>query len=706
MNQTERIDAVSDISSVSGQYTPKRVDTEKVTEEARKAAAAISPNPCNPLTLPQVLNPTILLSQRTNTWGKLLKVLINYFRETAGVLDETAKLQDRAARAIDIPFLEAANAKAPPPVPMPGNFRRDYPSNFKDSEDKMFLDYGNESIADLPITLLNFHRETARSSLGGAQLIRAELIPALETLRKDLLRYSAEFANMAPRFKNADVVPREQQTTAALLQSYGASIDSCLNGETPRVDPFVLKVQLEEQLHRQAAAENSLLDAYRHAESLAQDVETSTTTVLQDVLKEFANIVGGLGDIYVQSAASIVDGFGSKHPLFELNSFFARENKYFFNAEVPERLATAASYRHQLSNLARPVRQGELERRTKYLKSFTRSEYTLTPQSLIEFRNNQPVLTIDLAGATFDKDHKHASGDRFVLQARQADTGKMQTWVFRSDNAAEWAEDVQRILAHKTPKERATALFGSAEATQEESVNESSVKGDTVSAVAMSTAAVKSVNVDNKSDKDVSDVSGTTPRRPSNYKRDETGAVAALTTSTGAVAGGAHNAAMDVPTTTPQPAAYRKDLNVLDDKPQTRPLVGAAAGDHGASAIHDSDDQTSVFSYDLTHKATTYEGEDYKPQTLSVAAERRLTQTSHKLEEGDGIGVARTADEADVPEEIVLRRRKSSVSAGSRKNSRRATASYGDDDLKPLSAPEKQELFFSEDLPATTSGHN
>lgn len=693
----------SDISSVSNHsYIPQRIDTDKVTEEARQAAASISPNPCSELTLPQVLNPTGLLAQRCNTWNKLVRVLINYFREVVTVLDDTVRLQDRAARAIDIPFFDSANVKAPSPVPTPGNFRRDYNSSFKDNEDKMFLDYGNESIADVPITLLNLHRDTARIAANGANLVRNELLPSLDTLRKDLLRHSGDFQNLSPRFKNADVVPREQQASTSLAQNYAAAIDSCLAGKTPHADPFVLKVQLQEQLHRQAAAENSLLDAYRHAETLSQEVETATAMKIQDILKEFANVLGGIGDVYVQTAASIVEGFGSKHPLFELNSFFARENKYFFNAEVPERVAGAAVYRHQYTNLARAVRQGELERRTKYLKSFTRSEYVLTPQSLIEYRNGQPVLTIDLVGASLDTDHKHAAGDRFVLQARQTDTGKVQSWIFRSDNADGWIEDIKKVLAHKTPKERAEALFGSLESAPAVSPATAGLATAAASGVALSTTAVKSMKV--------SDDNGTrasTPRRPINYKRDDNAGPSSLTASAGAAAGGAHNAGLDVEEKPRRPSAYRKEPNALDD----RPLVGAAVGDHEASAIHTTDDEDdtdgSVFSYDLTHKATTYAGEDYRPETLSVAAERRMTQTSHRLEEGDGIGVARTADEANEPPETVLRRRKSSISATSRKGSRRATASYGDE-IKPLTAQltsdQPEGLFFSEGLPATTSG--
>lgn len=124
------------------------------------------------------------------------------------------------------------------------------------------------------------------------------------------------------------------------------------------------------------------------------------------------------------------------------------------------------------------------------------------------------------------------------------------------------------------------------------------------------------------------------------------------------------------------------------------------------------DDNSSVFSYDLSHDASTYTNDsEFKPVGSDIPphVERRLTDTHHKDERPDmssaGIGAARTEHETELEPHQHIERRRSSVSV-KRRSSRKATGSFGgDEELGGLtSGPGQPGLFFDQGLPTTTSG--
>lgn len=125
-----------------------------------------------------------------------------------------------------------------------------------------------------------------------------------------------------------------------------------------------------------------------------------------------------------------------------------------------------------------------------------------------------------------------------------------------------------------------------------------------------------------------------------------------------------------------------------------------------------------VWEYDAAHPKglDTLTGDNLKPpqSDIPVEQERRLSSTKHKDETPQPLTTLAPEDAGRDPEAIIERRR-SSVSS-KRRISRKATGSFGGaDGLKPLSGLSSEEkksalestsnepLFFSEDLPKTTS---
>lgn len=102
------------------------------------------------------------------------------------------------------------------------------------------------------------------------------------------------------------------------------------------------------------------------------------------------------------------------------------------------------------------IRSGMMERKSKYLKSFSPGWYVLTPMYLHEFKSSDrtrdltPLMSLYLPESSLGKtSDPHATSHKFMLKARQ--TGHLHrghSWVFRAgshDEMIGWYEDIQRL---------------------------------------------------------------------------------------------------------------------------------------------------------------------------------------------------------------------------------------------------------------------
>merc|ERR1712169_159434 len=141
---------------------------------------------------------------------------------------------------------------------------------------------------------------------------------------------------------------------------------------------------------------------------------------------------------------------------------FVTHDEQFVDPTAPLRSAEQIHYPGQEHVAAQEIRAGLLERKSKYLKSYTAGWYVLSATHLHEFKSadkaQAPVMSLYLPEQKLGS-HSNGEGssNKFILKGRQ--TGGMHrghTWVFRAeshDTMMAWYEDI-KVLTEKTPEER------------------------------------------------------------------------------------------------------------------------------------------------------------------------------------------------------------------------------------------------------------
>lgn len=689
------------------------------------------------LQLPVNAQPTEILAQRFATWRKIIRAINVYLREVASVQDEVVRQNIRLGHAMNIPFFENGTSD-------PSWGDRHKHGEFLDREDTMFLPYGNSSLSDLPGNIIAFHRAQAAAASRTSKELSHHVIPRLEDLRRDLLVKIKEIKNLSGDFKNS--VAKEQEATANQYNAYANAIGILGKNSSllpPKQDPYLLKSTLDGQINRQVNEENYLLEAFLNLQGSGRELEKVVAQEVQQALIVFGKLMGiqasNLNDLLVNK---ILQGFAAKEPVFEWDLFIARDPNFVDPATKP-RSGSDVSYENQHSSLAKEIRSGYLERRSKYLKSYSRAWYVLTPTFLHEFKSQDrkhdphPIMSLSLDECQLSEDKKGSSiSHRFILNAKQNGNGSRgHNWVFRAESKEklnEWYTDLRTLTSIPSPIERAKRFDPNAAMLE--------VPASVTSAAAIPLPPSKAGShtdeyhqvvppISSPVPSDTSAVTSTGEPYAEEEQEAELPAVAAGAAAGAAVASGAAVHEQETAATEktvrgrfpsevnldhPVDAAKATDQETLHLEAATFILPPDIA--HSSSTA--IDDAASVFSYDLKHNASTFHDDtDFKPvdHDIPVQLERRLTQSHRQEEEGPlaGIGVPRLPDEAaEDPQQVLMKRKDSVISQkGKRTPSRRATGSFGGhEELRPLSALDSSNqsaeppLFFANGLPQTTGG--
>jgi hypothetical protein len=765
-------------------------------------------------TIPVNAQPTEILASRFDSWRKIIRALNIYFREVATVQDELVRQNVRLGHSVNFPFFEngtsdaAVTRGAISAATVGGggggqdeSLQAFHPDSSAGQENQMFLPFGSGSISDVPANVIQFHRSQAAAASRASKELTQNVIPRLEDLRRDLLVKIKEIKNLSSDFKNS--VGKEQQNTARDYSAYLNAIDITTNNPsilTAKHDPYLLKPVLDRQLEKQINEENYLLEAFLNLQGSGQELEKVVSQEVQQALSVFGKLMGiQASNISDLLSNRILEGYVAQDPAAEWNAFIARDSNFVSSLLTPRKFSDIV-YQHQNSLLATAVRTGYLERRSKYLKSYSRAWYVLTPSFLHEFKSNDrkhdphPVMSLSLDDCQLSEDHKAAShSHKFILNAKQSgnSSNRGHNWVFRAESKEkldEWFADLSRLTSISLPTDRAKLVrpasqrehtpartaspavagaagvpviagvaghpetpvgiaAGAAGATADGAVVGAAVAGAAVGAAAGAAGAATGLTtvpgtlqavdsreynphetVDENGDKYLmvvppisspvpSDTSGVTSngepfedheRGPEEEEQQQQ------------VHGHPDQEAADIteeerPPRGRFPSEVNLEPKAVDETTLHREaatfILPSDLRNNSETAV---DDQESVFSYDLTHTAATLpQDKDFVPveSDVPVDIERQLTQTKHKeeMDEAVGIGVARQPDEADEPYENLMTRRRSSVASKQSRGppSRRATLSYGTEELKPLSTGDQSEpapMFFANGLPTTTSG--
>ncbi|KAI9834262.1 MAG: hypothetical protein M1819_003100 [Sarea resinae] len=377
-------------------------------------------------------NPTDILAARFQAWRKVLKDLITYFRELQTSHEHRAKDLLKVSNVIN-------NTNTPP----------------------TFLTEGG--INDATHILRDFHKK-ALAERTKAKEIENDIIVQLSGLRSDLNQKIKEIKGLSGDFKNS--VEKEMEGTRKAvntLQEALGVIDTDPGAASGKGDPFVVKLGVDRQIEKQIDEENYLHRAFLNLEGSGRELESIVVGEIQKAYNAYAGILKREADEAYETAEKLRDGPVSM-PKDREWATFVENDQHFVDPRLPLRRAEDITYPGKNHPAACEVRAGMLERKSKYLKSYTPGWYVLSPTHLHEFKSadrisaQPPVMSLYLPEQKLGSHSQpDSSSHKFMLKGRQ--TGSMHrghSWVFRAeshDTMLAWYEDIKN-LTEKSGEER------------------------------------------------------------------------------------------------------------------------------------------------------------------------------------------------------------------------------------------------------------
>lgn len=692
--------------------------------------------------------PTEVLALRVEAWRKVVRSFWLYLTDYATLQEDIARQHSRISNGLHFPGLPAYSGAAVESITPAVSA-----SGLSPDTGAMFLPVGSDSIADVPGVLSTFHTTQAANAATAAKKLKGGVIPRLESVETDLVSKISEIRSLAPDFNNT--VVQEQEATFRATFAYSMALETATNQPgslAPKNDPCLLKPALDKQVAKQLKEENYLIEAHVNILSSGQELENVIVSEIQLALKEFGTIAGLEAEPLQELSTHILGGFPTQGPLKEWDHFLANESTFL--PANSEQISSQDAYAGQDSNLANAIRSGYLERRSKYLKSYSKAWYVLTPCFLHEFKSPRdllPVLSLPLSDCQISHDKKNSSSasHRFIISVHQPGSisGKGQNWVFRAEDKESldhWFNDLTAASQSADPISRANKFFPQKvvepeepEAQEEQEEKEEQEEQEKEPEETEKSAALGAAGTAGTAAVPVA--AAAVPIAAVTVPAVFSGASDTPTSPTFSVSSGVtslgepFNASTETEDLAPvveeggrrpePPGRFPSNVAALSVPVAVAAGTGAKVSAavlpsevRGAEETEVNEDTSSVFSYDLkkeTH-STLPDDKNFVPVNADtpVAVERRLTMTNHKDEQDvdAGIGVARGPDEpANEDQRTAVMRRRSSVAStkSGRGNStlvRKPTGSFGMDELKPLtSSDQPPALFFAGGLPETTS---
>ncbi|KAI4097179.1 MAG: hypothetical protein LQ344_000589 [Seirophora lacunosa] len=382
--------------------------------------------------VPTTGSPTEILANRFQAWRKVLKDLITYFRDVQKSYESRSKSLYTLTNVIN-------NTTMPP----------------------AFLTEGGIGTA---IHVLRDYHKQAISEGNKAKTIEEDVVVQLTGLRSDLQQKIKEIKSLSGDFKNN--VDRETEGTRKAVRDLQDALgvaDADPNAAHGKSDPYIVKMGVDRQLERQIEEENYLHRAFLNLESSGRELESIVVGEIQKAYSALAGILKREADEAYDTAERIRSGPVAMAKDREWDAF-VENNEHFVDPRLPVRRVQHITYPGRDHPAASEVKSGMLERKSKYLKSYTPGWYVLTPTHLHEFKSADritsqvPVMSLNLAEQKLGSHSgSDSSSHKFMLKGRQ--TGGMHrghAWVFRAeshDTMLAWFGDL-KDLTEKTGEER------------------------------------------------------------------------------------------------------------------------------------------------------------------------------------------------------------------------------------------------------------
>jgi hypothetical protein len=205
------------------------------------------------------------------------------------------------------------------------------------------------------------------------------------------------------------------------------------------------------------------LQAYLNLENSGRELESIVVSEIQKAYNAYAGILKREADEAYDTVEKLRAGPISMPQDHEWNAFVAGTDE-LVDPRIPLRNVENITYDGKDHPAAAEVRAGMLERKSKYLKSYTPGWYVLSPTHLHEFKSadrvewQTPVMSLYLPEQKLGShSQEDSSSHKFMLKGRQ--TGAMHrghSWVFRAEShetMMSWFDDIES-LSNKTGEAR------------------------------------------------------------------------------------------------------------------------------------------------------------------------------------------------------------------------------------------------------------
>lgn len=438
--------------------------------------------------------PSEAVASRFQAYRDILKSLVAYLEQYASVQEEIVRQQVRLQQAVGASDLV-------PEEKYSGTTHRTRGERTLDEEalsalNQFFLPIGNGSIQDIPTVLTKFHQQNVQNGKRTLREIRQVIIPKFEDLRRELVSKIKEIKTLHNDFDSK--LAKQVSATGQLLAVYSHSIDLANRldmattvaskshhepgnvVESLKKDPYLAKIKLQSQLKHQLHEESYLYHAYKNLQTAGEQLESIVVKDIQNYMAHFLNLVetekNSVSNFLVPTFS---EGFLAKEPNFEWQSFVERNfpkssalsgkkiSGQFIDLSFPPRQISDLYIPLYNSLLSVPVRQGYLERKSKFLKSNTRSYYVLTCSYLHEFKTHDlkkdPTNSISLDYCLVSEHSKDPAGTKFDLYSKAPNSlmHRSHTSVFKCETPQamrDWLNDIKALTLIIGPAERAKSM--------------------------------------------------------------------------------------------------------------------------------------------------------------------------------------------------------------------------------------------------------
>lgn len=228
---------------------------------------------------------------------------------------------------------------------------------------------------DDALQFLRAYNKNAIVEANKAKEIEEDVILALTGLRSDLQQKIKEIKNLSGDFKNS--VQKEMDATrrtVRALQDVLGKNEADDASTVGKQDPFLMRLAVDRQVERQLDEENYLHQAYLNLENSGRELESIVVGEIQKAYNAYTGILKREAD----NAYGIIEelrGGPISMPKDQEWIHFVTHDDQFLDPTISLRSAEQIHYPGQDHVAAQEIRAGLLERKSKYLKSYTAGWY-------------------------------------------------------------------------------------------------------------------------------------------------------------------------------------------------------------------------------------------------------------------------------------------------------------------------------------------